>query len=485
MTKSIVVWFRLDLRLTDHPALHAACQQGGPVVPVFVWAPEEEGPWQPGGASRWWLHHSLVALDAALQARGSRLIVRVGPTAPALLAISREVNAGAVFVNRRWEPAMRSIEEHAHAALTAVGIPLRRFNDATLFDPGSVRTRSGHPYQVFTAFWKACLQRPEPPAPLPEPGRIKGPATWPSSVAIHALGLLPKPDWAAGLRAAWQPGEAHAQRRLRQFVVESLKAYPERRDFPGVSGTSRLSPHLHFGEISPRQVWHAVTAHLGKVRNAKESRAAWTFLRELGWREFAHHLLFHFPHTVEQPLRPEWKHFAWRQDRTSLGAWQKGLTGYPIVDAGMRELWATGWMHNRVRMIVASFLVKDLRLHWLEGARWFWDTLVDADLANNTLGWQWSAGCGADAAPYFRIFHPVRQGEAFDPRGEYVRRWCPELARLPDQWIHRPFEAPPLVLQAAGVRLGLDYPEPVVSHASARQAALVAWDSMGRISKSA
>jgi deoxyribodipyrimidine photo-lyase len=289
------------------------------------------------------------------------------------------------------------------------------------------------------------------------------------------LELEPRIDWAAGFRAAWTPGEAGAQANLETFVRAILLNYDASRNQPAQPGTSRLSPHLHFGEISPRQIWQAVKFHALEAGVPKTHWSRWQFLAEVGWREFAHHLLFHFPHTVTEPLRAEFKRFPWREDSAALRAWQRGRTGYPFVDAGMRELWATGWMHNRVRMVVASFLVKDLLLPWQAGARWFWDTLVDADLAQNTLGWQWTAGCGADAAPYFRVFNPVGQGEKFDPQGDYVRRWCPELARLPAEWIHQPWAAPAAVLDQAGVRLGENYPPPIVSHAIAREVALEAY----------
>ncbi|MDB6036406.1 MAG: phrB, partial [Verrucomicrobiales bacterium] len=336
---------------------------------------------------------------------------------------------------------------------------------------------AGKPFQVFTPYWKRCLAEPEPTEPLPAPIKLPIPTNWPDSILLDDLKLDPKTKWAEGLRTAWQPGETGAKANLKRFLTEEFSDYSKRRNRPDIAGTSRLSPHLHFGEISPRQIWHA-------VRNAKPSNSdegAWRssqFITELGWREFAHHLLFHFPQTPAEPLRTNFKHFPWREDAAWLSAWQKGQTGYPIVDAGMRELWATGWMHNRVRMIVASFLVKDLLIAWQAGARWFWDTLVDADLAQNTLGWQWSAGCGADAAPYFRIFNPVLQGEKFDPNGGYVRQWCPELGRLNDRWLHRPWEAPSQILAQAGIDLGGNYPKPIVSHSIAREVALDAYTRM-------
>ena len=313
---------------------------------------------------------------------------------------------------------------------------------------------------------------PTPAATLPPSPAITG-------VALSELGLLPTIPWDGGLQATWIPGEAGAQARLETLVAGPLKAYHDLRNLPDKPGTSMLSPHLRFGEISPRQVWHRVQIALqqGEIPSGTDSV---TFLNEIGWREFAYHLLYHFPQTVDTPLNPAFEAFPWRHDPTGLKAWQKGLTGYPIVDAGMRQLWHTGWMHNRVRMIVASFLTKDLILPWQQGANWFWDTLVDADLASNTLGWQWAAGSGADAAPYFRIFNPITQGEKFDPDGHYVRRWVPELAAMPAKWIHKPWEAPAEVLSSARVRLGENYPGPMVDHAQARLAALAAYKEISK-----
>ncbi|MCC6272737.1 MAG: deoxyribodipyrimidine photo-lyase [Deltaproteobacteria bacterium] len=473
-----ILWFRLDLRLADNPALQAALRRGGPILPVFVWAPEEEGAWAPGGASRWWLHRSLRALAEALEKKGAPLVIRRGPAARALADLARASGAGAVFWNRRYEPDILRRDAALKESLRAQGFEAESCNAALLFEPWELKTRSGDPYKVFTPFWKSCLQRPEPAAPAPEPRRLEGCSGQIASFKLEELALEPKIDWAVGMRAAWSPGEAGARRELRRFLAEAVPTYLEDRDKPGRVATSRLSPHLHFGEIGPRQIWHAVREAAAHDRRAGTQRGSEGYLRELGWREFAYHLLYHFPGTVERPLRPEFEKFPWRRDASALRAWQQGKTGYPLVDAGMRELWTTGWMHNRVRMIVASFLVKDLLIPWQEGARWFWDTLVDADLANNSLGWQWTAGCGADAAPYFRIFNPYTQGEKFDPNAEYVRRWVPELARLPDAWIHRPWEAPPEVLSKSGVVLGKDYPRPIVDHAAARDLALRALETI-------
>ena len=475
-----LVWFRLDLRLGDNPAVAAAVARGGPVVPVFVWAPEEEAPWEPGAASRWWLHHSLEALDAALRRRGSRLVIRRGPTEAGLGRLVEETGARAVTVAERVEPAVAARDGRVSAALRRRGVEVERTAGNLLFAPDAIRTRSGGPFRVFTPFWKACQAAPAPSEAPEAPRRLRAPESWPDSLRVRDLGLLPAADRAAGLRADWTPGEGGAAALLGRCVSEIVCAYADRRDRPDLEGTSRLSPHLHFGEVGPRQVWTAVEAHaaLGGDRGARAAAAA--FLRQLGWREFAHHLLAHFPHTAERPLREVYESFPWARDRGALAAWVRGRTGYPAVDAAMRELWTRGWMHNRARMIAASFLVKDLLLTWLEGARWFWDTLVDADLANNTLGWQWAAGCGADAAPYFRIFNPVLQGARFDPRAAYVHRWVPEVARVPAEWAHRPWEAPGPVLESAGVRLGKTYPRPVVDHAAARERALAALASLER-----
>jgi len=481
-SRATLVWFRNDLRLTDNPALVWAVERGSAVIPVFIWSPEEEAPWSPGAASRWWLHHSLAALDSALRKQGLRLVLRSGRVLPALRRLIAETGAAAVAWNRRYEPAMVGGDERVRESLRASEIAAESFNASLLFEPGDVRTRAGRPFTVFTPFWKACRTGAPVRAPLKPPGRIAAPTAWPESASLASLELEPRIDWAAGIRAAWRPGEAGAHTQLRRFLKESLGGYAEGRNRPDRSDTSRLSPHLRFGEIGPRQIWHAVRER-ETLRGGGPARSAAVYLSEIGWREFAHHLLFHFPGISDAALRPEFAEFPWRRGalmRRQLTAWQQGKTGYPIVDAGMRELWTTGWMHNRARMIAASFLVKDLLVDWRQGARWFWDTLVDADLANNTLGWQWTAGCGADAAPYFRVFNPVLQGQTFDPQGRYVRRWVPELEKIPAKWIHRPWEAPRGVLSAAGVKLGATYPRPIVDHALARGRALNAFAQIKR-----
>lgn len=470
MNNTMLLWFRLDLRVTDNRALGAALARGMAVVPIFIWAPEEELPWQPGAAARWWLHQSLNQLDAALRERGSRLIIRRGPTLQTIRQLLVETGASAVYWNRRYEPAVVKRDRHLETTLQQDGYQVESFNSSLLFEPWEIQTRQGQPYQVFTPFWKACQVLHEPEPPEPAPTDIKRPRRWPVTLPLSALALEPTFDWTSGLRSNWRPGETGAWENLHRFLDDGLSEYPTGRNRPDRVGTSRLSPHLHFGEIGPRQVWAAV-----RGRPPGRSEAGQCYLRELGWREFAHHLLFHFPHTPHQPLRENFVDFPWKHDRTQLRAWQRGQTGYPIVDAGMRELWHTGWMHNRVRMLVASFLVKDLLISWSDGAAWFWDTLVDADLANNTLGWQWSAGCGADAVPYFRIFNPISQGEKFDPNGAYVRAWLPELRNLPNKWIHKPWQAPTDILANAGITPGRTYPLPIVDHLEARYRALQAF----------
>ena len=471
----ILVWFRQDLRLADNEALHAAVATGRPLVPVYLLDPAGDGTWTPGGATRWWLHGSLAALDASLRKIGSRLTLRQGDAATILPELLRETGATAVYWNRRYEPASIARDTRLKADLRAMGVEARSFSGALLREPATVSNKSGGPFQVFTPFYKHLLTLPALPAPLPAPARLAAPARWPAGVSLADFHLLPTIDWAGGMRAAWTPGEAGAAKVLDQFDDRRATRYNADRDQPALPATSRLSPHLHFGEITPRQIWHAVS-----LRHEQERMPGGVdpYLRQVVWHEFAHHLLFHFPHTPEQPLRPEYAKFPWRSDARALRAWQRGRTGYPIVDAGMRELWHTGWMHNRVRMITASFLVKHLLLHWSEGARWFWDTLVDADLANNTLGWQWVAGCGADAAPYFRIVKPILQGRKFDTAGAYIRKWVPELARLDDEALHAPWEVPPLLLAEAGVVLGKTYPRPLVEHGMARDRALAALSAM-------
>jgi len=422
MAAPALFWFRRDLRLADNPGLTAATAGARPVIPVFIHDPVQD---KSGGALDWWLHHSLASLDKSLRTLGSRLIVRQGDAETLIPKLIAETGAEAVYCNRLEEPWAIAQQERLERTVELVA-----GNAALLFEAGSIVNGSGQPFRVFTPFWNACLREGLPPPPLDPPKELP-PVD--EHVTSDPLDLLPaKPDWAGGLRRAWTPGEQAAWVALRRFLEGRLKGYASEREIPGKDGTSALSPYLRFGEIGPRQVFHA-------IRNfAPPTHDADRFLAELGWREFSYHLLAAFPDLPYRPLRSEFARFPWRDDPAGLKAWQQGRTGIPLIDAGMRQLWTTGWMHNRVRMAVASFLVKNLLIPWEQGAAWFWDTLVDADLANNSASWQWVAGCGVDAAPYFRIFNPVLQGERFDPKGEYVRRWCPELEGVPDRLVHKP-----------------------------------------------
>lgn len=474
---TVILWFRRDLRLADNPALAAAVATGRPVLPVYVRDDEDAGDNAPGGASRWWLHGSLESLAADLEARGSRLVLRSGPAAEVLARLAAEVDARQVFWTRRHEPWAVAQAASVRQRFGADGVDCHEGGGSLLHDPDDLRTGSGGPYRVFSPFWRALRERlrlaPETSAPEHMP-----PAPSVGSETLATWNLRPSaPDWAEGLREAWRPGEAGASSQLARFLDEGLAGYRTQRDIPGRDGTSRLSPHLHFGEIGPAQVWRAVAGRAVADFGDPWGGGAESFLSEIAWREFSQHLLAAFPDLPEKPLRPEFGAMPWRNAPEELAAWKRGLTGFPIVDAGMRQLWRTGWMHNRVRMIAASFLVKDLLIPWQAGEAWFWDTLVDADLASNAASWQWVAGSGADAAPYFRVFNPVSQGQKFDPDGAYVRRWVPELARLPDAFVHEPWAASPIERAAAGVTLGRDYPNPIVDHAAARVRALAALET--------
>ncbi|MCC6780299.1 MAG: deoxyribodipyrimidine photo-lyase [Hyphomicrobiales bacterium] len=453
-----VVWFRDDLRLADHPALAAAAAAGRPLLCLYVLDEAASRPL--GNAAHWWLAGSLRALDRALQRLGNRLVLRRGSAAEIVTELAGA--RGQVYWNRRYDSAVdRRVEDLVGADRVA------SFQANVLFElePG------GKPPRVFTPFWRRMRNGPPPRAPLPTPGRLPAALPGIESDRLEDWKLEPtRPDWAGGLRAAWQPGEAAAQDTLETFLADRLAGYPTFRDRPDIEGTSRLSPHLRFGEVSPFQCWHA--AQFAAGRSERLRSGVEKFLSELGWREFSYQLLSATPDLARTNLQRRFDGFAWTNVPEDVEAWQRGRTGYPIVDAGMRQLWQTGWMHNRVRMVAASFLVKHLLVDWRLGEAWFWDTLVDADPANNPASWQWVAGCGADAAPYFRVFNPILQGERFDPDGRYVRTFVPELARLPTRLLHRPWEATELELRAGGVVLGTSYPRPLVDHAYARKRAL-------------
>lgn len=465
-----IIWYRHDLRMTDHAALQEAIKKGDPIIPLYIWSPEEEGHWAYGGATKWWLHYSLESLRNDLEERGLKLIIRKGRAVDVLKKLIKETDANAVFWHRRYEPYAIARDTNVKSELHHIGIAAQSFNGSLLFEPWTIANNQKKPFQVFTPFWKNCLTQKSPQEPLPAPKTTLPGVNGLESIDLKKLELLPKIHWDTGLDEEWTPGCEGAKKRLNEFLKEPIVDYIEQRDLPHLHGTSKISPHLHFGELSPRMVWHAV---INKYK--QHEKGAEGYLRQIGWREFAHHLIYHFPQTPEKPLRVEFGKFPWNKNEKHLMAWQNGKTGYPIVDAGMRELWHTGWMHNRVRLITGSFLIKDLLLPWQEGEKWFWDTLVDADLANNTMGWQWVGGCGADAAPYFRIFNPILQGEKFDPEGEYVKKWVPELKKMPSKWIHKPWEAPQEVLKLADLTLGENYPEPLVDHDKARKKALEAF----------
>ena len=465
---STVILLREDLRLADNSLYDLAVRQGDPVLPLFIWDDAAWGDWAPGGASRWWLHHSLAAHGQSLAKLGSRLMIRRGPSLEQLVSL----RPSRVLLSRRFEPAARSFDDHLAKGLKAAGIEVIVLANRSFFEPSDLLNGQGQPYKVFTPFSRLAMSLlPSLPSPLPAPRFLKAPAVWPESLNLEALELLPKRDWADGFARLHQPGEEAAMARLERFCDDSLASYPERRDLPAIDAVSQLSAPLHFGEISPRQI-------LARAQAESPALAA-PFIRQLLWREFAFHLLWHFPETPHQEWRPDWVGFPWRPaDAGLLRAWRQGRTGFPLVDAGMRELRQTGLMHNRVRMIAASLLVKNGLQNWRLGASWFWDNLVDADLANNTLGWQWVAGCGADAAPYFRIFNPVLQSQRFDADGAYLRRWLPELRSLPNKLIHAPWQQP-LLCAAAGVQLGRHYPYPVLDLATSRAAALAARGESG------
>ncbi len=460
--------FRADLRLADNRALHAAVATGAPVLAVYL---HDRAEAQRGAAALWWRHMSLVQLSDCLRARGITLILRRGEgrdVVPALIA----GGTSGVFWNRRYSPVAIAADTELKTMLHAAGIPAHSCGGQLLHEPWRLRTGGGTAYRVYTPFRNALLAGPPPHPPLPAPDIIR-PYTAPVlSEPLDALIPLPRPDWAGGLRDAWQPGEAGAQDALTEFLDTALNDYTERRDLPGVAGTSRLSPHLAQGEITPGQILAALA---GAASTAGPQPGSATFRNELIWREFSYHLLFHRPDLAQANYNPAFDAFPWRDDPEMLRAWQTGRTGYPIVDAGMRELWQTGWMHNRVRMIVASFLTKHLLIDWRRGEEWFADTLVDADSASNPASWQWVAGSGADAAPYFRMFSPELQSRKFDAAGQYLRHWLPELAALPDRHIHAPWQAPTAVLRQAGVIIGKTWPAPVIDHAAARNRALTAW----------
>ena len=477
-----IVLFRQDLRLHDHPALTAAAQRGT-VIPVYILDDDACGDWPMGGASRWWLKQSLLKLKSTIAQSGGQLILRRGNTLNVLEDLQKQSGADAIYFSRQYQPWSAHCEKAIKDTFDSRGVEVRRYPGTLLHEPGSVLTGSGTGFKVFTPFWRAALKLPVA-TPLPSP-LVDWAASLNCDEDLNSWLLDPEEnahvsDWAAGWEEIWQPGEDGAHNALEAFLEAPVAHYAEGRDLPAHRYTSRLSPHLKFGEISPRQVW-------ASAQQRKLSAPEWTgpidkFLAEIGWREFCYQLIDLFDAMPDRPFKDQFANFPWDNSKQHLKAWQRGMTGYPIVDAGMRELWQTGFMHNRVRMIVASFLTKHLLVHWLEGERWFWDCLLDADIASNACSWQWVAGSGADAAPYFRIFNPIAQGQKFDSEGAYVKRWCPELAELPKKFVHAPWEAPAMTLSSAGIELGKTYPEPIVDHKTARQGALDAYEFIKKAS---
>jgi len=478
MMKKCIIWLRKDLRLTDHPGFQHAIDNNYQIIPIFIWDKSEHR-WQDGAASQWWLHHALADLQKQIEVKGGSLLIHISDAAQysgsfiaKFMEIVRSYKADAVYWGRRYEPEIIQRDTQLKTYLTDQGVEAKSFNTHLLLEPHKVKNKSGNHYKVFTPYWKNCLTMDiAPPVEINENQWQK--AQWidiESPCILEDLALMPDIPWDRGLTEYWEPTREGGLERLREMVTSKASSYQQRRDLPAVDGTSQLSPYLQWGQISAREIYHA-------FKGSYNDNVEKGYLRQLFWREFSYHLLFHESHTPEKPLRPEYENFPWKKNDAYLTAWQKGQTGFPIVDAGMRQLWQTGWMHNRVRMIVGSLLVKHLLQDWRDGASWFWDTLVDADLANNTMGWQWIGGCGADASPYFRIFNPITQGEKFDPKGDYIRQYCPELKNVPDAYIHQPWEMPELEQAAAGVILGKDYPLPIISHQEGRQNALHAYET--------
>lgn len=469
----VILWFRKDLRLDDNAALAAALETGRPIIALYIREPESAGTGPLGAAQAWWMHHALVSLARSLKETGSQLVLRSGDAGRTLRELITETGAATIYWNRRHDPAGISVDTEIKRSLKAEGLDVRSFAGQLLHDPTRLMTGEKKPYRVYTPFWKALEREGEPHEPIEAPPHLSAPADTPASEMLDDWDLLPKkPDWAASFTEIWTPGETAAHERLRDFVDGAIDGYKVERDHPAVDATSLLSPYLALGEISPARIWHATRGLEASADDVIH------FRKELAWREFCHHLHFHFPALAERNWNERFDDFPWEPAGENFTLWTQGMTGYPIVDAGMRQLWKHGWMHNRVRMITASFLIKHLMIDWRHGEKWFRDTLVDADAASNPANWQWVAGSGADASPFFRIFNPILQGEKFDPDGTYVCTFVPELEGLDPAFIHKPFDAPESLLKKAGIELGSTYPKPIVNHARARERALAAYKSL-------
>ncbi len=475
--RKTLVWLRQDLRIKDNPALYEAAEKGD-VIALYIYD-DKSNDWEIGEAQKWWLHKSLESLQTDLTKNNIRLILRSGKTDKILNNIIKETSPDAIYWNRCYEPQAIKRDSKIKENLSSNGIEVKSFNGSLLFEPMHVKNKSGEFFKVFTPFWKSCLSAPAPREVLGTP-KFNNQNNYADIMSedLNSWQLLPtKPNWASRFAEFGSPGEKNVHEAINNFIDNALKGYASNRDIPGIIGTSRISAHLHFGEISPNIIWEKIHAIREQDSLAKD---IYRYLAEIGWREFSYHLLYHNKNLSHAAFNKKFDQFPWADNKDHFSAWKKGQTGYPIVDAGMRELWHTGWMHNRVRMIVASFLTKHLLIHWKKGADWFLHTLLDADLANNSAGWQWVAGCGADAAPYFRIFNPIIQGAKFDSKGEYIKKWVPEIANLPDKYIHCPWEASEEFLHGCGVKLGKDYPKPIVDHATARNVAMAAYGEIKR-----
>ena len=463
-----VMWFRQDLRLADNPALTNALEDGK-TLPIFILDNVNSKEHVNGAASKWWLHHSLSKLNKSLK---NKLCFFAGNPIDILDEINKRFEISNIFWSRCYEPWRIKRDKKIKKHFNDQNVNVNTFNGSLLWEPWNIAKKDGTPYKVFTPYYrKGCLNSDKPRMPLPVPN-LSNLISIDHDLKIEDLELMPKHNWYNKMISLWSPGEEGALNKIEEFISNGLNNYKEGRNFPSNQNVSQLSPHLHFGEVSPNQVWYRAKTKEGKLGIKKDLDH---FLSELGWREFSFNLLYHFPFLPKENLQKKFDNFPWDNDKDKLKKWQKGLTGYPIVDAGMQELWQTGYMHNRLRMVVGSFLVKNLLLHWHHGERWFWDCLIDADLASNSAGWQWIAGSGADAAPYFRIFNPITQGQKFDPDGKYTRKYLPVLNDMPDKFLFNPWEAPEDVLRSAGVKLGENYPLPIVEIGSSRQKALEAF----------
>jgi len=476
--KKVIVWFRKDLRIHDNPALYYASKEGI-VIPLFIWSEDEEKELKKGSASLWWLHHSLIVLSEKLQKLGAKLILQKGNSLEVIKKLNNETKADAVYWNERYEPSIIKRDQTIINELEKDQIELKTYQSHLLYDPYSILNQQNQPYKVFTPFYKQCLKK-EVTRPTKIPTSLLAYDKPIRSLTIDELELLPNIPWYEKFHKYWEPGEEGAIKQWKRFIRDGLYHYQKKRDIPTSDAFSKLSPFLSWGNISPKTIWHALEREkiiIGQnILNDQQHIEA--FQRQLIWREFGYHQLIHFPSITHTPLRSMFRSFPWEKNEDYFMKWKKGKTGFPLVDAGMRELWETGFMHNRVRMLTASFLVKHLLIPWPNGACWFQDTLVDFDIANNAMGWQWTTGCGLDAAPYFRIFNPMTQGEKFDPNGDYIRKWVPELAKLPPKYIHRPWEAPKDILRKANIELGKTYPYPLVEHKAARERALAIYNSL-------